>query len=132
MPGGPYKQRRPALVFIKPFGSDELMNRGILYSIQTAIEGVIDIVAMLVKDLGMVVEEDSQNIQKLVDKKNLNPKVGEGLIRANGLRNIIVHRHNGLSEDKISIAIEEIQQIIPQWLRIVEDILHELTHNQEP
>ncbi|MHA1619900.1 MAG: DUF86 domain-containing protein, partial [Promethearchaeota archaeon] len=48
-----------SLVFIKPLSSDELRNRGVLYSIQTVIEGVIDIVAMLVKDLGMMVEEDS-------------------------------------------------------------------------
>jgi uncharacterized protein YutE (UPF0331/DUF86 family) len=121
-----------SLVFIQPLGSDELRNRGVLYSIQTVIEGVIDIVAMLVKDLGMLVEEDSKNIQKLVDYKNLDQKVGEDLVRANGFRNLVVHRYNGISEDKVSNAIEEIQQIIPKWLKIVEEVLHEITHNQEP
>jgi uncharacterized protein YutE (UPF0331/DUF86 family) len=32
--------------------------RGIFYSIQTAIESVIDLVAMLVKDLGIQVKDD--------------------------------------------------------------------------
>ena len=121
-----------SLVFIQPLSSDELRNRGVLYSIQTVIEGVIDIVAMLVKDLGMMVEEDSKNIQKLLDYKNLNQKMGEDLVRANGFRNLIVHRYNGISENKVSEAIEEIQQIIPKWLKIVEEVLHEITHNQEP
>jgi len=121
-----------SLTFIKPLGSDELRNRGVLYSIQTVIEGVIDIVAMLVKDLGMMVEEDSKNIKKLLEFKNLNQKIGEDLVRANGFRNLIVHRYNGISEDKVSEAIEEIQQIIPKWLNIVEEVLHEITHNQEP
>ena len=41
---------------IKP--RNELEKRGIFYSLQTSIEAMVDLIAMLVKDLGIQVKED--------------------------------------------------------------------------
>ncbi len=40
----------------------ELEKKGVLYSVQTIIESVIDLVAMFIKDLGYQVEDDQKNI----------------------------------------------------------------------
>ncbi len=40
---------------------DEVTNRAVLYSLMTAIVAVMDIVAMLVKDVGLVVEDGYMN-----------------------------------------------------------------------
>ena len=54
----------------------EVERRAILYSMLTAVEAVMDIVAMLVKDVGLEVEDDYTNISKLLE---------EGIICEEGL-----------------------------------------------
>lgn len=115
-----------SLEYIKPFTKDELHNRGILYSIQTAIEGVIDIIAMLVKDLGLIVNDDSQNIGNLIENQKWDKNIGEDLILANGLRNVIVHRYNGLEDKIVSNSVPEIKITLKKWLELIEDVLNEL------
>ncbi|MHA1659019.1 MAG: DUF86 domain-containing protein [Promethearchaeota archaeon] len=84
-----------------PLKSDnKFIKRGVFYSIQTSIESLIDLVAMLVKDLGIQVKDDETNISELIINKNLNPELGNKLKKANGLRNILVHRYNSV-EDQI-------------------------------
>jgi len=48
--------------------------RGIFYSLQTSIEAIMDLTAMLVKDLGIQVKNDISNISEIVKKKNLKPE----------------------------------------------------------
>jgi uncharacterized protein YutE (UPF0331/DUF86 family) len=43
--------------------------RGIFYSLQTSIEAIMDLTAMLVKDLGIQVKHDISNISEIVNKK---------------------------------------------------------------
>ncbi len=117
-----------SLAYVNPFGSDKLQNRGVLYSIRTAIEGMVDIVAMLVKDLGMIVEEDSKNILKLIQHQKWEQKPGDDLIHANGLRNIIVHQYNGIEEKIVVNSIPEVKRVITLWLELSEEVLNELTH----
>ena len=45
---------------------DEVTERALLYSVEVCVEAAMDIVAMRVKDVGMVVEDDYANIEKLV------------------------------------------------------------------
>ena len=48
--------------------TDEVTERAALYSLQTCIESVMDIVALKVKDLGLVVADDYTNhFRKLKD-----------------------------------------------------------------
>jgi len=109
---------------IKP--RNELEKRGIFYSLQTSIEAMVDLIAMLVKDLGIQVKEDIINISKIVEVRKLDPELGEKLKNANGLRNIIVHRYNEMDEQLILDSVEGIKNLLLKWISIVEEILDEI------
>ena len=96
---------------------NELEKRGIFYSLQTSIEAMVDLVAMLVKDLGIQVKDDNINISEIVNIRNLNPELGEKLKKANGLRNIIVHRYNEIDEKLILDSIKEIKDLLMHEIR---------------
>ena len=112
---------------IKP--NNVFEKRGIFYSIQTAIESVIDLVAMLVKDLGIQVKDDETNINEIIEKRNLNPELGKKLRKANGLRNILVHRNNNVEDQIILDSVEEIKELLYQWIDIVEEIINAIANN---
>ena len=105
---------------------NELEKRGIFYSLQTSIEAMVDLIAMLVKDLGIQVKEDIINISKIVEVRKLDPVLGENLKNANGLRNIIVHRYNEIDEQLILDSVEGIKNLLLKWISIVEEILDEI------
>lgn len=73
--------------------SDEVRKRAVLYSIMTAVEAVMDIVAMLVKDMGKQVEDDYTNISKLLEEGVVDEGEAELLRKYNGLRNAIAHHY---------------------------------------
>lgn len=106
---------------------NELEKRGIFYSLQTSIEVIIDLIAMLTKDLGIQVKDDNINITEIVKKRNLKSELGENLKKANGMRNIIVHRYNDFEEEIILESVEEIKDLLPKWIEVVEEILNELS-----
>ena len=80
--------------------------RGIFYSIQTAIESIVTLIAMLIKDIGVQVKDDEINITTIVKKRNLNPELGVKLKKANGLRNILIHRYNEIDEQIILDSVD--------------------------
>ena len=84
-------------------------------------------VAMLIKDLGIPVKDDELNISTLVKERNINLELGEKLKKANGLRNILVHRYNEVDEQIILDSVDEIKNLLYQWLEIVEATLNEIT-----
>ena len=106
---------------------NELEKRGIFYSLQTSIESTIDLIAMLVKDSGIQVKDDTANISEIVRKRNLDFELGEKLKRTNGLRNVLVHRYNEIDEDIILNSVEEVKKILLKWLDIIEVALNELS-----
>lgn len=101
--------------------------RGIFYSLQTSIEAIMDLTAMLVKDLGIQVKDDISNISEIVKKKNLEPELIEKLKKVNGLRNILVHHYYDIDEQIILDSIDEVKDLLFQWLDIVEMILDEFS-----
>jgi len=109
---------------LKP--KNELEKRGIFYSLQTSIEATVDLIAMLVKDLGIQVKDDNINISEIVKIRDLNPELGEKLKKANGLRNIIVHRYNEIDEKLILDSIEDIRELLLQWIEIIEECINEI------
>ena len=106
---------------------NELEKRGIFYSLQTSIEAIVDLIAMLTKDLGIPVKDDNANISVIVKRRKLKSGLGERLKKANGMRNIIVHRYNDFEEQIILKSIEEIKDLLPNWIKIVEEILDEIS-----
>ena len=104
----------------------ELEKDGLFYALQTSIEVMMDIIAMLNKDLGIPVKDDAANISRIIEKKKLEPKLGEDLKKANGLRNILVHRYNDLDEEIIFNSVEDVKALLFKWLDIAEGILDEI------
>ena len=105
---------------------NELEKRGIFYSLQTSIEAMVDLTAMLVKDLGVQVKDDNLNISEIIKIKKLNPELGEKLKKANGLRNIIVHRYNEIDEQIILDSVQEVKELLLDWIEIIEGCLNEI------
>ena len=99
--------------------------RGIFYSLQTSIESMMDLVAMATKDLGIPVRDDATNISELIKNRELEPDLGEKLNKANGMRNLIVHRYNSIEEQIILDSVEEIKTLLYRWLDVIEVILNE-------
>lgn len=106
---------------------NKLEKQGIFYSLQTSIESTIDIVAMLVKDMGIQVKDDATNISEIITRRNLDPELGEKLKQANGLRNIIVHRYNEINEQLILDSVNDIEKLLLNWVDIIEVILKDLS-----
>ncbi len=104
---------------------NEFEKRGIFYSLQTSIESIVDLIAMLVKDLGIEVKDDPTNISEIVKKRNLEPELGEKLKKANGLRNILIHRYNDIDEQIVLNSVDEVKDLLFKWLDVVEAILDE-------
>ena len=109
---------------------NELEKDGIFYSLQTSIESTIDLIAMLVKDIGIPVKDDARNIDVIVKKRNLDPELGEKLNRANGMRNILVHRYNEVDEQIIIKSVKDVKNLLMKWLDIIEVALNEYSKNK--
>ncbi|MBD3254175.1 MAG: DUF86 domain-containing protein [Candidatus Lokiarchaeota archaeon] len=98
--------------------------RGIFYSLQTSIESIVDLVAMTVKDLGSEVKDDATNIDFLTQQRDINLELAENLKKANGLRNLLVHRYNDIDEKIIMDSVKEIKTLLLDWIEQIEMILN--------
>ena len=75
---------------------DDVTERALLHSLQVCVEISMDVVAMLMLDIGLVAEDDYTNIEKLSKEGVISKEESETLKDYNGLRNAIVHRYNHL------------------------------------
>ncbi len=90
---------------------DDTTERAILYSLQVCVETTTDIIAMKVKDIGLVVEDDYSNIEKLGDEGIINEEDGDLLKRFNGIRNAVVHKYGKLDIDMVKKALDNIEDL---------------------
>ncbi|MFW6305350.1 MAG: DUF86 domain-containing protein [Candidatus Saliniplasma sp.] len=90
---------------------DDTTERAVLYSFQVSIEITTDIIAMKVKDIGRVVEDDYSNIEKLVDEGIINQKEADLLKRFNGVRNAVVHKYDKLDIGIIKKASDKLDEL---------------------
>ncbi|RLG27143.1 DUF86 domain-containing protein, partial [Methanosarcinales archaeon] len=79
---------------IRKDAESELEMSGIFYELHTAIEASMDVVAMLLKDMGEAVEDDYSNITRLSEIGIISVDLADQLRKCNGLRNYLVHRYN--------------------------------------
>jgi uncharacterized protein YutE (UPF0331/DUF86 family) len=114
------------LVFIKANSSavqDDVTRRALLYALEVCVDVVMDVVAMATRDLGLTVEDDYTNIEKLETEQVLVEREGELLRRFNGLRNAIVHRYNRLDLNAIQRGLqrmEELYEVLEKLVGVVE------------
>ena len=98
----------------------EVTERAALYSLQVCIASGMDIIAMKVKDLGLVVEDDYTNIEKLIHEHVIAIKEGALLKEFNGIRNAVVHKYNSLEMAIIKEALERIAEFAEVIFKIAE------------
>lgn len=96
---------------------DEKSTLAVYKAYQEMIEAFTDLFAMMLKDMGEVVEDDYTNIERLREKRLLD-REQEGLMKeSNGLRNRLVHEYNGLEK---KIALESIKRTNSKVVDILE------------
>ncbi|MGV9203563.1 MAG: DUF86 domain-containing protein [Promethearchaeia archaeon] len=108
----------------------KLMKWGLFYAVQTSIESLFDLIAMLVKDMGLQVKDDEDNVDALIKEKNLDQDLGGELKDAKGMRNVIVHQYNGVNESIILKSLPKLKTLMKQWLNEIEVILDEIGINK--
>ncbi|MFO8018546.1 MAG: HepT-like ribonuclease domain-containing protein [Promethearchaeia archaeon] len=109
---------------IKP--EKKLEKWGLFYAVQTSIESIYDLIAMLVKDIGLQVKDDENNVNALINERNLDPEIGKQLKDAKGMRNVIVHQYNGVNEQIVLESLPTLKSLIKTWLNEIEVILNEI------
>lgn len=104
----------------------KLVKWGLYYAVQTSIESLYDLIAMLVKDMGLQVKDDEYNVDILLKERKLSPDLAKQLKEAKGMRNIIVHQYNGVDENIIMESLPRLKNLIEKWLTEIELILSEI------
>jgi uncharacterized protein YutE (UPF0331/DUF86 family) len=99
---------------------EELEIDGVLYRVQTSIDAAQDIVAMMVRDIGIDVGDDYENIEILKDKKVIDPKLAVELKKLNGLRNAIAHKYENLDIELILNNLEIVKEQLREFIDSIE------------
>ncbi|MDK2789591.1 MAG: hypothetical protein PWP15_98 [Methanothermococcus sp.] len=117
--------------------TDEITQRALMYSLQICVEVSMDIVAMIVKDIGAVVEDDYSNIKTLTDKKILSEEDAALLKLYNGLRieqnsssfvalrsfgapNAIVHKYDNINLEVVKDGLHGIDEVYEIIIKLIE------------
>lgn len=101
---------------------DDVTKRALLYALEVCVDVVLDVVAMATKDLGLTVEDDYTNVEKLEKEKMLTKKESELIRRFNGLRNAVVHKYNRLDLDAVQRGLNKIEVLYEVLDKLVEAI----------
>jgi uncharacterized protein YutE (UPF0331/DUF86 family) len=99
---------------------NDLTERALLYSLQVAIEISMDIIAMKIREMGLKVEDDATNIEKITDKNLISKGEGDFLRQMNGVRNFIVHRYNQLDMNIVNEALSKISDLKTIIIKVTE------------
>jgi len=96
------------------------------YKLITAIEAGMDIVAMLLKDLGEKVSDDYSNIELMVQEGYISSKLGKNLMDCNGMRNRLVHRYEKVEEEVVIGSLGEVISSLYELIERTEVVLNEI------
>ncbi len=99
---------------------DEVTERALLYSLQVAVEISMDIIAMKIRDMGLKVEDDAANIERITREGIILANEADFLREMTGIRNIIFHRYNHLDMGVISEALSRISELKSIIIKISE------------
>ena len=99
---------------------NDVTERALLYSLQVSIEISMDIVAMKIRDMGLKVDDDATNIDKIQDHRIITQGEGDFLKEINGVRNFIVHRYNQVDMNIINEALSKISGLKAIMLKVAD------------
>ena len=93
---------------------------GIYKNVEFIIQNIIDICAILVKELSLgVPKDDSDILKKLKENKVLKKEIIDKIIEMKGFRNYLVHRYGELNEE---IAFNDIKEGMDDFDQIFEAV----------
>jgi uncharacterized protein YutE (UPF0331/DUF86 family) len=104
---------------------NEIEEKALYYCLFTSIESTMDLIAMLIKDLGNIPMGDDYNIEYLVKQGIVTEELAAHLKRCNGLRNILVHQYNGINQEIVIDSFENVKDTLTQMVRYMEEYLDE-------
>ncbi len=99
---------------------DDLVVDGILYRVQTSIDAAMDMAAMLVRDIGIDVSGDYDNIEILCKNEIIDINLADDLKKLNGMRNAIVHKYGSVDTQLVLQNLENIKEILRNFIEIIE------------
>ena len=111
--------------------TDDVLKRALSYSLQVCIDTVIDCIAMMTKDLGLVVEDDYTNIEKLENEKAFSKTEAILIRKFIGLRNAILHKYNHLDLTLIEEGLKQIENLYELLVKTVDFIEKKLNFHDE-
>ena len=80
----------------------------------------MDIVAMLTKDIGVLLRINYTNIERLLERGIISENEAELLRRFNGLRNAIVHKYDKLDLVVVKEGLHKIDELYNVVVRLIE------------
>lgn len=99
---------------------DELGVDGVLYRVQTSIDAAMDMAAMIVRDIGIDVGDDYENIDILKQKGVIGAGLADELKRLNGMRNAIVHKYGNVDTELILHDLGNVKVQLHEFIDTVE------------
>jgi uncharacterized protein YutE (UPF0331/DUF86 family) len=96
---------------------------GVFYKLHTSIEAAMDLVAMVLKDLGKKIEDDYANIEALEEAGTITEELSGRLKKCNGLRNYLVHRYNKVDDEIALSSVSEVRKTLYDFVGVVERFL---------
>ncbi len=108
---------------------NEFYMDALFYRIQVSIDAVMDLVAMLCKDVGITVKDDYKNIDEIEKTHLFKKETINDLHRWNGLRNVLVHRYNKVEEDTILKNKPHIVKTLMDFIKKTEEFILDKFNN---
>jgi uncharacterized protein YutE (UPF0331/DUF86 family) len=99
---------------------NDVTERALLYSLQVSVEISMDIVAMKIRDMGLKVDDDATNIDKIAGKGIVSQEEADFLKEMNGVRNFVVHRYDRLDMNMVKEAISRIDELKGIVIKVAE------------
>ncbi|PWB54317.1 MAG: DUF86 domain-containing protein [Candidatus Methanoperedenaceae archaeon] len=99
---------------------NDVTERALLYSLQVSVEISMDIVAMKIRDMGLKVDDDATNIDKIAGKGIISQEEADFLKEMNGVRNFVVHRYDRLDMNIVNEAISRIHELKGIVIKVAE------------
>ncbi|MHA1784787.1 MAG: DUF86 domain-containing protein [Candidatus Helarchaeota archaeon] len=107
---------------------DKKSRLAIYKAMQEIIEVSMDIIAMLLKDLGKITKDDYSNIEKMNELNIIDNSLKENLNEANGLRNRLVHEYNKLNNAIALTSIRSLLEPLSNFLEVVKKWIKKLSN----
>ncbi len=99
---------------------DEVTERAMLHALEIAVEVSMDVIAMKIRDMGLKVDDDATNIEKITGAGIISKDEADFLRQMNGVRNFIVHMYNKLDMGIVNEALSRIGELKGIIVKIAE------------